>query len=300
LERLIRYTDASRTVTLIARPKSLFVDGSNLFAGELAPLRAELEGVLDSDIAAISISIDWDADFFIELVALPTLDSSPKELSEKLAAWIDQLPNKVEESMLTLSPSIYSRRVVVHLPEMVRRLASYTRHGFDRDAAVLRCYLPVTAGHNLIMGAELALAESHAKAGKHAGVLPVAAATSQDSFAKRLQKKTSLRFAREELEAALDMLAADVGVKIVIRGQDLQLDGITRNQLFAIDMADRSGEEILVEILRRANPDKLADGQADPRQKLVYVVGPEAIFITTRAKAAERGEPLPAVFQPAP
>ncbi len=93
------------------------------------------------------------------------------------------------------------------------------------------------------------------------------------------------------------MLAEDVGVEIVIRGPDLQLDGITRNQLFAIDMSDRSGEEILVEILRRANPDKLAAGPADPRQKLVYVVGPEAIFITTRAGAAARGEALPAVFQ---
>ena len=127
---------------------------------------------------------------------------------------------------------------------------------------------------------------------------PLAEASSPASIAERLQKKTSLRFAREELEAALNMLAQDIGVEIVIRGQDLQLDGITRNQLFAIDMADRPAEEILVEILRRANPDKLATGPADPRQKLVYVVGPEAIFITTRAKAAERGERLPAVFQP--
>ena len=85
------------------------------------------------------------------------------------------------------------------------------------------------------------------------------------------------------------MLAQDLGVEIVIRGPDLQLDGITRNQLFAIDMADRPAEEILVEILRRANPDKLAAGPADPRQKLVYVVGPEAVFITTRAAGGRAG-----------
>ena len=129
---------------------------------------------------------------------------------------------------------------------------------------------------------------------------PLAEASSPGSIAERLQKKTSLRFAREELEAALDMLARDIGVDIVIRGQDLQLDGITRNQLFAIDLADAPAAEILVEILRRANPDKLAAGPADPRQKLVYVVGPEAIFITTRAKVAERGERLPDVFSPTP
>jgi hypothetical protein len=147
------------------------------------------------------------------------------------------------------------------------------------------------------MGAELVFAEGQGS-GSGAAVRPVAAATSPGSIAERLQKKTSLRFGREELEAALQMLAQDVGVKIIIRGQDLQLDGITRNQLFGIDMTDRPAEEILVEILRRANPDKLAAGPVDPRQKLVYVVGPEAVLITTRSRAAERGERLPAVFQP--
>jgi hypothetical protein len=299
LERIVRYTDADRTATFIARPSSLFVDGSNLFAGELAPLRLELEQVLDEDVAAISVSLNWGADFYIEIIAIPTLDSSPQALSEKLAAWVAGLPNSVEGSILALNLSPHSRRVVARLPEMVRNLARYTRHGYDHDAAILRCYLPVAAGHNLIMGAELALAEKQATAGKHAGVRPLAEVSSPMSIEERLQKRTSLRFAREELEAALEMLAGDLGVKIVIRGPDLQLDGITRNQLFAIDMADRSGEEILVEILRRANPDKLATGPADPRQKLVYVVGPAAIFITTRAQVAERGETLPAVFRAA-
>jgi hypothetical protein len=110
--------------------------------------------------------------------------------------------------------------------------------------------------------------------------------------------RTSLRFARDTLEAGLRMLSEDTGIPIVIRGEDLQLDGITRNQLFAIDAADKPAEEILIEVLRLANPDKLATGPSDPRQKLVFVVGPEAIFITTRSKAADRGEPLPAAFGP--
>ena len=89
---------------------------------------------------------------------------------------------------------------------------------------------------------------------------------------------------------------------ITILGPDLQADGITRNQQLAIDIEDRPAEEILVEILRRANPDKSATGPDDPRQKLVYVLKPaapggaEAIFITTRARAAERQETLPVVF----
>ncbi len=262
----------------------------------MAPLRRPLEWFLGNNVGAAALSMNWDENFFIELVALPTLDSSPERMSDELAARVDELPDLVENYVLGLDSSPYSRRVVARLPEMVRRLAAYTRHGYDKDAAVLRCYLPAAAGHNLLMGAELALAEGQGR-GEPADVARSLKRARRHRSLRGFRRMTSLRFAREELEAALDMLAQDVGVTITIRGRDLQLEGITRNQLFGINMTDRSAEEILVEILRRANPDKLATGPADPRQKLVYVVGPEAIFITTRAAAAERGEKLPAVFQ---
>jgi hypothetical protein len=110
------------------------------------------------------------------------------------------------------------------------------------------------------------------------------------------------------LEAVLNQLARELDVSISIVGTDLQADGITKNLSLELDLENRTGEEVLVEILRRANPDKAATGPADPRQKLVYVLRPaaaeaagagggEAIFITTRARAAQRGEKLPAVFE---
>lgn len=298
LERLLPHTDASRDMTLLARPRALLGDTSNAFRDETAPLRRPLEWFLGRSTSAAALSMNWDENFFLELVVVPTLDSSPEQLSDELDKRVDEMPNQVEDFVLGLDASPYSRRVVARLPEMVRRLAGYTRHGFDRDAAVLRCYLPAVAGHNLLMGAELALAEGQGRGAQQPGGAPLAESSAPASIEARLQQKTSLRFTREELEAALNMLAQDVGVAIKIRGHDLQLDGITRNQLFAIDISDQSAEAILVEILRRANPDKMAAGPADPRQKLVYVVGPEAIYITTRAAAAQRGEPLPAVFQP--
>ena len=305
LERMLPHTDSSRDVTLILRPNLLLSDANDFFQGVLSLLRRPLEWFLGGDVGAASLSMNWDEDLFIELIAVPTLDSSPQQMSDELAGRVDELPDLVENFVLGLDASPYSRRVVARLPEMVRRLAAYTRHGFDKDCAVLRWYLPSVAGHNLLMGAELALAEGQGR-GERVVASPLATrlsspkseASSPGSIEARLKKKTSLRFAREELERALDMLSEDVGVEIFLRGQDLQLDGITRNQLFAIDISDRPAEEILVEILRRANPDKLATGPADPRQKLVYVVGPGAIFITTRTGAAERGEPLPVVFLP--
>jgi hypothetical protein len=296
VERVLSHTDATRFVTVVAEPSVLFHQPDPLFTGEMLPLQPAIESFLGDDVAAASLSIHWGDDFFVELIAVPTLDSSPQKMSEVLAEKVNELPRQIEEFVLKLQSTPYSRRVVARLPEMVRRLAAYTRHGYDKNSAILRCYLPVAAGHNLIMATELALAE-----GQETNSSPVADPTTSArpsaSLADRLQKKTTLRFGREELEAALNMLGEDVGVPITIRGQDLQLDGITRNQLFAIDLADRPAAEILVEILRRANPDKTATSPADPRQKLVYVVGPDAVIITTRSQAAARGETLPAAFQ---
>ena len=119
---------------------------------------------------------------------------------------------------------------------------------------------------------------------------------------ERLQRNTSLSFPRDTLEAALEQLSRDIGVDIVIAGADLQAEGITKNQSFGIDLSNRPAEEILVEILRLANPDKSATGPADTRQKLVYVVAVEPgkaehIVITTRAQAVSRGDELPAIFR---
>jgi hypothetical protein len=123
------------------------------------------------------------------------------------------------------------------------------------------------------------------------------------SVHERLRRSTSLAFPRDTLEAALEQLARDVNIEIVIAGADLQAEGITKNQSFGIDIKNRPAEEILVEILRLANPDKSATGPADPRQKLVFITGAvepngsAQIVITTRSAAAARRDELPPVFR---
>ncbi|MEX2026846.1 MAG: hypothetical protein WEH44_06085, partial [Pirellulaceae bacterium] len=169
----------------------------------------------------------------------------------------------------------------------------------EDNRAILRAYLPAPAGHNLLMAGELVLAQS-AETGVTARERP--SISEPLNIRQRLQRPTTLRFSRDTLEAAPQMLAEDLGVEIVTLGRDLQLEGITKNQSFGLNEQDRPAEEILVEILRQANPDKTATGPADPRQKLVYVLttdassGKEVIHVTTRAAALARGDELPVVF----
>jgi hypothetical protein len=298
VERLLAQTDASRHATLLVAPSFLFSDGASIFAGEFSRLRDPLFWFLGDDISAAALSFHWSDDFFIELTATPILDVPANRAVNQLAQRLAKSPEHVAAYVATLAPTDFSRAIVTRFPDMVRTLAAYTRHRADRDHVVLRCYLPAAAGQNLLMGAELTLAEGGASSA--AGAAPEA--ISQKSMHERLQQRTSLRFTKDTLEAALKMLAGDIGVEIIIRGPDLQLDGITKNQSFGIDLADQRAEEILVQILRLANPDKSATGPADPKQKLVYVVQPkmpgglEVVFVTTRAAAKKRGDPIPAVF----
>lgn len=299
MERLVAHTDDSRQVTILVAPNFLFSEGRGLFSGAMAPLRSPLFWFLGDEFSASSLSFHWGDNFFAELVAVPTLETLPERASQILAKRIDQIPDRLQTYLDSLHPSKYSRQVVARLPAMLRQLASYTRRANERDVAILRSYLPVVAGHNLLLASELAIAES-------SGATTAVSIAPQDaplSVADRLRKVTSLRFTRDTLETALGMLASDIGVEITILGADLQLEGITKNQSFAMDSTDRPAEEILVEILRKANPDKAASGPADPRQKLVYVIrpsaspgAPESIIVTTRAQAAQRGETLPAAF----
>jgi hypothetical protein len=308
IERLLDHTDADRQVTIIVAPNSLFSEGQSLFAGELERLRGPLFWFLGDELSGAALSMNWGDNFFLELIATPKLETTPEKAARIFAKRCSEIPDKLQAYTASLNAQAYGREVVSRFPAMVRKLSEYTRSGFEVDHAVLRCYLPVIAGHNLLMAAELTLAEPPGGAMQVAAADPTpgapSAATNPASLHDRMAKVTSLRFAKDTLEAALEQLSQDIGVPIVIRGPDLQAEGITKNQSFGIDISNKPAEEILVQILRLANPDKAATGPADPRQKLVYVVEQKAdkteqIVVTTRTAAKVRRIELPAAFRAA-
>src|SRR5207247_299015 len=119
---------------------------------------------------------------------------------------VAQLPDKLKQYVSGLNPQPYGRAIVSRFPAMLAKLAAYTRSGSEPDHAVLRCYLPGVAGHNLLMAAELTLAESPTGAARVAATNSATSGGASNAPMKmsdRLAKKTSLRFAKDTLEAAL-------------------------------------------------------------------------------------------------
>jgi len=296
MERLLKSADSQRQFHLLIAPSVLLASGKGMFVGNLERLRDPVEKFLGPNIQAASLSLHLGDAFYGELRVLGSLDQDGYQLARRYQQQVAQLPGDVVSYLATVA-SPHAQRIFLQIPLMLNVLSDYLRIGQDSNQAVLNCYLPVTAAHNLIMGTELALAI------KPGGTLTPAVASNNNggpkkpaSVAEALQKKTSLSFDRNTLEQAMNLLAEDLGVKIVIIGGDLQLDGITKNQSFVLDEREKTADEILRTVLKKANKDN----------KLVYVIkpeqpgGPEAVFITTRAAAEKRRDKLPEGFAAAP
>jgi hypothetical protein len=240
--------------------------------------------------------VNWGDGFFAELRAAPALSTSPRWLATTLHERLRSAANDVGQFVDGQTWTVHGQKVIERFPAMLRRLADATRHGEDSRQAVLNAYLPSVAGHNLLMGAELLLTQ-RAKAGDHGQH----AGESESSVEQRLAASASLVFPKETLQRAIESWAEEADVEASIDGAALAAEGITQNQTLTMDVRDRPAGEILVEILRLANPDRTATSAADPRQKLVYFVQPgvgdgERITVTTRAAAETARVALPVVF----
>ncbi len=291
IERLLRSSDSARQFNLLFAPSYLLTDGQGLWAGDLEKLREPLAQFLGENIEAVLVSANLGDALFLEWRELGPADQRPQDLAQLARARLEKISGEVENYVATLQPRPYGRLVVNRFPKMVQLLSDFTRGGIEDHQAVLRCYLPDNAAHNLLLGAELTLLEQPAAGGSVADgprQPPQHAAT-----AAALEKRISLSFPRDTLERCLEMMAKEIDTKVVILGADLQLEGITKNQSFALDERDRPAGAVLRRVLSLANPEG----------KLVYVIKPqedgaEAIFITTRSAATKRGDPIPVEFAP--
>ena len=123
----------------------------------------------------------------------------------------------------------------------------------------------------------------------------------------------TIEIANDDLNIAVDKIVSEVkddfpalsfDFQIVINGNHLMDDGITKNQrLVDFKVADKPLGDILADFVFQANPDKTSTGPNDAKTKLIWVLhspepGKQIVLITTRAAAAREGYTLPKQFVP--
>lgn len=297
-ELLATSADSSDAVLLVSLPW-IAGEGGGLMQAVWSPLGDTLRGEIDDEWRAAMLSIeaveDRDAVYWeLRLVGGRGVPETrrAKQLARLATAWRDELSEISAEG--DFSP--HARELLRALPSMLDVLAQHARVGADDRQTVANGYLPAPAAHNLLLAAQLLVAEQSGPPPQTLAAPP----SDDETLTERLAKPVTVRFARESLAAAVAIVGESVGAPIIINGRDLQLQGITRNQMVGLDVSEKPASEALVELLLQANPDTEATGPTDRRQQLVFIVDHDAgeIVITTRAAAASRGDELPSVFQP--
>jgi serine/threonine-protein kinase len=288
LEQLVGMLDRTRHLTLFGSPHYLLYDGRPLMAGPLERLVEPLGNFFGDGVKAAALSLHFADNFYAEVDAIATRAEPAKPLANRLVKQTEKLADTIEDYCALIDPHPYGRKLVMRLPAMIGAVAANARCGAEGTGVVLNAYLPRHAGHNLVLASELALEQSPGE-----GVAAVAAKTPAAAAGgptAPLQKKISLVFAKDTLEKSIQMLSEEIGMPMEILGGDLQLDGITKNQSFALDERDKPAEAVLRTILAKS----------DSAGRLVYVIrkrdGVESIEITTKAAAAKRGDTVPPGF----
>lgn len=308
-ERLRKSTDDQRHATILFYPNFFFNNDSEpLFEGERARGREALSWLLGEGVQAGALSLHFDNAFYFEMRAMSKIDKDKKELAEEFHKRFDSLPNLMRDYItFQLNPPPFWKLLANDFPRMIREFHENLRVGVEGDEAVMNCYLPVEAAHNLTLGAELVMATAP-------GGAPVAAAggnaggyTGPKTLDEALAKLTisefsfdslSLEFAIRDLQAAAQDAAkgAPFPLELVIIGKDLELDGITRNQ----SIRDFKQEkvplgDVLTALAKKAHP------------KLIWAIGPHpddekktVVLLTTRTQAAKKMYKVPDAFKEAP
>jgi hypothetical protein len=230
-------------------------------------------------------------------------------LAAHLRDQLEELPGRIEAHIADLNPHPYWRIVAFRYPQMLRYLHRQTRIGVEDGQMVVNAALPPPAAHNLVFGAEMLLT-SRPDAGSTG---TASAAAGPQNIEELLQSPLNIEFDQDSLEGALALVEQAVQasyahlpfvLRIRIQGDDLKLDGITRNQqIRGFRQVHQPLETILTSLVMSANPTR-TNLPSDPDQKLLWAVAPDVpgvgervVLITTRQAAEKKNLPLPAAFR---
>ncbi len=321
LERLKRVIDGDRHVNLLFNPDFFDSDdGEPLFRGAWAKARQPLDIFLGDELEAGLVSMQFGGAFYLEMRMLGQVGRDRNALANDLKGRLSQVPKSVEDYLDVIDPPKYWAKLAYSYARMMQDLHQAMRIGVEGDQAVINAYLPSYAAHNIVLGGEL-LVSTAPGSGTGVATAGPAPPAGPKTLEEVLAMKSSMVFDANPLEFCMRDLALDAqdvakgspfgkggatefAIKII--GDDLKIDGITRNQTVRdFKHENKTIGELLTALVMKANPVTTVKTPDEADQKLLWVVGPDPdnpakqmILITTRAAAATKKYTLPPQFRP--
>ncbi len=321
MERLRKGMDDDRHFSLLFRPAFLFNDdGEPLFAGERAKVKEPLRWLLGDGVEAGLVSMHFGSEFYFESRMLGSLSKDKYQLAKEMRERLQEVPNRLTDYFVTLTPPPYWKKLSFLYPQMVARLHDNMRVGVESEQAVVNSVLPAAAAHNLVLGGELLIATAPGATAVAGPAAP--AATGPKTIEELLNQKTTLTFDAMAFDSVMAQLQSD-GQELakgtpfgkggpseftikILGNDDLRPEGITQQQTVRdFKQENKTLAEILTAMVMKANPVTTVKEPTETDQKLIWVVGPDPdnpskqmVLITTRSAAARKNYKLPDVFVP--
>lgn len=309
---LLAHTDRDYHFTMLVAPNFLMADGRKLFENSyrekmLAPIR----WFLGDDLKGAMVGMYFgDEQFYLETRFLGNTDKTLQERTDYYRERLAEIPHQVERFIAVQNLHQHARMLLTRYPQMMYWIQQNARFGIDEMETVINLSGESRIAHNLVSATELALVSSSSSPVSTQPPLQNVPQNNEEVVAKKISMafpQTSLEFAMRDLADLVKSSQRNLPFEFRIRilGNDLQLEGITRNQqVVDFEATDKTVAEILTSLVMKANPVTTVQSPSEVDQKLLWVIGPdpedptkEIILITTRSSAATKGYTLPAVFQ---
>jgi serine/threonine protein kinase len=312
LKQLYDSSDGERHFTALFYPNYLFSGGRKLFSGQKEKLLEPIDWFLGDDLQAGMVSMHVDRHFYVEMRMIGNAREEKNAYANQFSERLEKIPGYMEDYVVDLNVPPYWEKLSLRYPRMIQTLYKYSRVGVSDNEAIINSRLPSVAAHNLITATELAIATGKGGGG---GVVSQPTPTGPKTIEEAMESTVSMAFPQDSLEFSVKNLADAVKDKlgdlpfefdIKIIGDDLKLEGITRNQQIRdFDQKNKPASEVLTAMVRKANPVTTVQDPSEVDQKLVWVIGPDPadparkiVLVTTREAAKTKNYTLPAVFQP--
>ncbi len=307
LEILRTNSCTENAVTFFSSTSLLLSRGRAMLDYSLSGLVPFLRQTMQEDVAAIGISSNLENAWYGELRIVGKDAQSAPNLQSKLKEVISKLPDQAESALPTWSSNPYWSKVAFRFPQQLRAWLEHARTGVESEHAVMNFYLPSKAAPNLLFATWMA-------ARQPLQISTVAATTPANtvkplSMDEILKLPVTIGFDQESLEAgALEVADAfnaslnnpQSAIQIEIDGAALEKDGITRNQQIRdFRHENKPFREVLISLVRKANPVTTVKEPNEKDQKLVWIIKDEdarLIQVTTRTAAEASGAKLPEEF----
>ncbi|MCA9189837.1 MAG: hypothetical protein KDA99_29640, partial [Planctomycetales bacterium] len=199
LEQLRMSTDDQRLVNVLLAPNFLFSDGGRLLQGPYAQLLPPLKNLFGDHTrgAAVGLHFDQGRELYLELRMDGAIDEPPTQLSHALEEYLRRLPVDVESFLVSrgaIDP--YWQELALKFDNMVEFVCRNVRVGVEGREVVANVSLPKAAGHNLVLGTELALASHRSASIAEQPVTPPPSLRIEEI----LQTNVTLSFPQQSLE----------------------------------------------------------------------------------------------------